>query len=41
MVPPVLDADSKYPEVEIVSSIAASDTIAALERIFAAHGKVR
>ena len=42
MVPLVLDADSKYyPEVEIVSSIAASDTIPALERIFATHGKVR
>jgi len=34
----VLDAYSKYPEVEIVSSVAAKDTIPALERIFATHG---
>ena len=38
MVPVVLDADSKYPEVQIVSSIAANDTIPALERIFDTHG---
>jgi len=34
----VLDAYSKYPEVENVSSVAAKDTIPALERIFATHG---
>ena len=34
----ILDAYSKYPEVEIVSSFAAKDTIAALEHIFATHG---
>ena len=34
----ILDAYSKYPEVEIVSSIAAKDTIPALEHIFATHG---
>ena len=34
----VLDAYSKYPEVEIVCSIAAKNTIPALERIFATHG---
>ena len=37
----VLDAYSKYPEVENVSSTAAKDTIPALERIvriFATHG---
>ena len=38
MVPVVVDADYKYPEVEIVSSIAANDTIPALERIFDTHG---
>ena len=38
MVLVVLDAYSKYPEVESVSSIAAKDTIPALERIFAPHG---
>ena len=34
----MLDAYSKCPEVEIVSSIAAKDTIPALEHIFATHG---
>ena len=34
----VLDAYSKYPEVEIVPSIAAKDTMPVLERIFATHG---
>ena len=38
MVLVVLDAYSKYREVEIVSSTAAKDTIPALERIFATHG---
>ena len=35
MVLHILDPYSKYPEVESVSSIAAKDTIPALERIFA------
>ena len=34
----VLDAYSKYPEVEIVSSTAAGNAFPALERIFATHG---
>ena len=34
----VLDAYSKYPEVEIVSSTEARNTLPALERIFASHG---
>ena len=34
----VLDAHSKYPEVEIVSSIAAKASMPALECIFATHG---
>jgi len=34
----VLKAYSKYPEVEIVSSVTAKDTIPALERIFATYG---
>ena len=34
----VLDTYSKYPEAEIVSSVAAKDIIPALERIFATHG---
>ena len=34
-----MDAYSKYPEVEIVSSIGAKHTIPALEHIFATHGK--
>ena len=34
----VLDAYSKYPEVEIVSSTATGNTFPALERIFPAHG---
>ena len=34
----VLDAYSKYPEVESVSSIAAKDTIPSLACIFAPHG---
>ena len=34
----VLDAYWKYPEVAIVSVVAAKDTIPALERIFATHG---
>lgn len=34
----VLNAYSKYPEVAIVSSTAAKNTIPALERIFATHG---
>ena len=33
-----LDAYSKYPEVEIVSSAAAGNTFPALERIFPTHG---
>ena len=33
-----LDAYSKYPEVEIVSSTAARNALPALERIFATHG---
>ena len=38
MVLVVLDAYSKYPEVEIVSSTATGNTFPALERIFPAHG---
>ena len=38
MVLVVLDAYSKYPEVEIVSSTAAGNVFPALERIFATHG---
>ena len=34
----VLDAYSKYPEVEIIPSTAAKDALPALERIFATHG---
>ena len=34
----VLDAYSKYPEVEIISSIAAKATIPTSEGIFAIHG---
>ena len=34
----ILDAYSKYPEVVIVCSVAAKDTIPALEHIFATHG---
>lgn len=38
MVLVVLDAYSKYPEVEIISSTAAGKTFPSLERIFATHG---
>ena len=38
MVLVVLDAYSKYPEVEIVSSTATGNTFPALERIFPTHG---
>ena len=34
----VLDAYSKYQEVEIIPSTAAKDALPALERIFATHG---
>jgi hypothetical protein len=34
----VIDAYSRFPEVEIVSSTSAKSTILKLERIFATHG---
>ena len=34
----VIDAYSKYPEVEIIKSTAAKEVLPALERIFATHG---
>ena len=37
----VIDAYSRYPEVEVVKSTAASSSIPAFEKIFATHGIVR
>ena len=37
----VVDDMSKYPEVEIVASTTASDTIPKFEKILATHGMIR
>ena len=37
----VMDDYSRYPEVEIVSSTGAAESIARLEKIMATHGLIR
>ena len=41
MVLVVIDADLRYPEVEVVSGSSASVILRALEKIFATHGVPR